>query len=388
MARDRVTVRPRLFRWARTRSGKSLEDLSRSVHKDYPLWEKGEAKPTMRQLEKVSAQTHTGLAYFFLSNPPSDDLPIQDFRTPGSRPVTKPSINLLGAVLLCQSRQAWYRGHMLSMGASPLRFVGSARLETDPDDVAKQIRGQLGLDALQSRPSGSWDRFLRDLVRRIEDVGVLVMMSNKVENKRSRPLNPDEFRGFALVDEYAPVIFVNTADAKAAQLFTLAHELAHVWLGKTAVSNFIPQKAGYRPEEVWCNKVAAEVLVPMERLREAMGGSAARLDADKASRKASALAKRFRVSNLVVIRRLRDAGFISREVFSRLYERSRRAHIASKKGGKFRYSVYTIPMQASYRFTKELVHDTVQGNTLYRDAIYLLSCKKAKKIIELEEKLN
>lgn len=387
MARGRVTVRPEIFRWARTRSGKSLEDLSRSVHKDYPLWESGEAKPTMRQLEKVSEQTHTDLGNFFLRTPLSDDLPIQDFRTLGNRPVTKPSINLLDTVLLCQSRQEWYRSHMLTMGASRLDFVGSARLGSDPDAVAKRIRDRLGLDSLQRRPSVSWDGFLRDLVLRIEDIGVLVMMASKVENKSSRPLDPEEFRGFALVDDCAPVIFVNTADAKAAQLFTLAHELAHVWLGRTAVSNFVPQKSGYRNDEVWCNKVAAEVLVPMDMLKEALGGSVARLDADKASRTVSSLAKRFRVSNLVVIRRLLDAQLISKALFNRLYERSRTA-MPRKKGGKFYFNLHTIPVQASRRFTRELVDDTVRGNTLYSEAMYLLSCKKAKRIIELKEKLK
>ena len=113
----------------------------------------------------------------------------------------------------------------------------------------------------------SWQVAVSELRREIEQLGVMAVINGVVGNNTSRRLSVEEFRGFALTDPYAPLIFVNGADAKSAQMFTLAHELAHVWLGSAGVSGFDGLYPGGTEMEDWCNRTAAEFLSPAQEVR-------------------------------------------------------------------------------------------------------------------------
>ena len=141
---------------------------------------------------------------------------------------------------------------------------------------------------------------------------MLVMVSGVVGSNTRRTLDPDEFRGFALADKLAPLVFINGADTKAAQMFTLAHELAHLWLGESALSNVGADSSPVHNVETWCNGVAAELLVPLPELRRELGHG-------DPLESVAALARTFKVSTLVILHRILDAGRISRERFQRAY---------------------------------------------------------------------
>ncbi len=364
----RVEVQPELLRWARERAGVDLDAL---VHRfpRFAEWESGAARPTFRQLETFAKVTHTPIGYFFLPEPPVERVPIPDFRTIGGEHVGRPSPNLLDTIYICQQRQEWYRDFARSTGADRLAFVGSADATSDMAATAASIRAALGFDIEERRRISTWTEALRRFIEQADALGVLVMVTGVVGSNTRRKLDPEEFRGFALVDDLAPLVFINGADTKAAQMFTLAHELAHIWLGETALSNVEPISAPSRRVEAWCNRVAAEILVPLAALREEY-----RIG-EELEGALNRLARRFKVSTLVILRRLYDAGGLTRDQLRQAYaeELDRLRAIPRSSGGDF---YLTQGARVGKRFARALVVSTLEGQTLYRDAFHLLGFSK------------
>jgi len=365
---NRVEIRPELLRWARERSGYSTEALAPRFPK-LPDWERGEARPTLKQLESYARATHTPIGFLFLEAPPVEEVPIPDFRTVGNAHVGHPSPDLLETLYLCQQRQAWYRDFVLAAGEQRLGLVGSARTTDDVIATATRIRNALEFDLDERRRIPTWTDALRRFIEQADGLGVLVMVSGVVGSNNRRKLDPQEFRGFALADELAPLVFINGADTKAAQMFTLAHELAHVFLGQSAVSDAQALAVPDHPVERWCNQVAAELLVPLASLREEYDRSARLRD------ETNRLARRFKVSTLVVLRRMHDAGGLSREAYWQAYEDelARLRALPKGSGGDF---YLTLGARASKTFARALVISTLEGRTPFTEAFRLLGFKK------------
>ena len=258
----RARVKPELLRWARQRAGMDADKLARRFPK-YHEWESGVAVPTLKQVEKLANVIHAPVGYFFLTRPPHEGLPIPDLRTVGSLPVREPSPNLLSTIYLCQQRQEWYREYARTEGEAPMPFIGSETMASEIERVASRMRDALAFEPPRQAAFPTWTEALRGLIDAADSLGVLVMVNGVVGNNTHRGLDPDEFRGFALVDDLAPLVFINGADTKAAQIFTLAHELAHLWLGESALSDSAPNAVPSHGVEAWCNRVAAEFLVPL-----------------------------------------------------------------------------------------------------------------------------
>ncbi len=378
----RVAIHPEMFRWARERAG--LDSLALAARfKRLEAWEAGEVQPTVRQLEDYARATHAPVGYFFLPEPPVEVLPIPDFRTVANRAIARPSPNLLDMVYACQQRQDWYRDHARVTGQSPLPFVGSLTRATSPVEAAAQLRQVLGFSVEARRACPTWTEALRTFIEQADQAGVMVMVSGVVLNNNTRHLDPQEFRGFALSDEYAPLAFINGADSKAAQMFTLAHELAHLWLGQTALSDVSADVVSDNATEIWCNKVAAELLVPMASfLAELMVDESI---ADTLKR----LARHFKVSSLVILRRLLDAGRIDHNTFFSAYReelaRLREFEARGTGGGDF---YRTTAARVSKRFARALVESTLEGRTLFRDAFHMLGIAKTSTFNELGRSLG
>jgi Zn-dependent peptidase ImmA (M78 family) len=202
-----------------------------------------------------------------------------------------------------------------------------------------------------------------------------------VGSNNRRKLNPEEFRGFALADDLAPLVFINGSDTKAAQMFTLAHELAHLWLGESALSDIEPVSYPSHNIEIWCNQVAAELLVPLSLIREEYQQS------DELRNEVTRLARRFKVSTLVILRRIHDIGALShdelRDAFDEELERLRA--IPKGSGGDF---YLTQAARLSKRFARALVISTLEGHTLYRDAYHLLGFSSLMTFQELGHSLG
>ena len=364
---NRVAVNPKLLRWARERACRSVESLAGKFPK-LQQWENLEVQPTLKQLEGFAKATHTPVGYLFLREPPDERVPIPDLRTVGNERLGRPSPDLLDAIYLCQRRQAWYRDWARSVGEEPRAFVGSVRVESPVKETAAVMRTALGFDLDERRGCPTWTEALRRFIAQAEELGVMVMVSGVVGSNNYRRLDPEEFRGFALADNLAPLVFINGADTKAAQMFTLAHELAHLWLGESALTDVGPASAPRRPIESWCNRVAAELLVPLEVLRE-------ELERGDALTQVPRLARCFKVSTLVILRRLLDARRLARDEFEEAYDAEIAELLARPKtsGG----DVYlTQAARLSRRFARALVASTLEGQTLYRDAFRMLGIAK------------
>lgn len=381
----RVEVKPELLEWACNRSTRSrLGPTAESLERKFPkleAWKQGTVHPTLKQLEAFAKATRTPFGYFFLQTPPTEELPVSDFRTMGDVEVRHPSPDLLDTIYLCQRRQEWFRNEARIAGDAPLDFVGSLTLDDEIEHAAASIRYALGFDIDQRRQEATWTGALRQFIEQVDEVGVLVMVSGVVGNNTSRKLDAEEFLGFALSDPFAPLIFINGADSKSSQMFTLAHETAHVWLGRSGVSN--PEIAIIPDMDIenWCNKVAAEMLVPSDLVRQELNTGTG-LDTE-----VSRLARQFKVSTLVVLRRLHDVKIIDRDKFwSAWWAESERLKQFNKgSGGNYYLSVNA---RASKRFARALATSTSEGRTTFTEAMRLLDIKKVSALEKIAQSLG
>ncbi len=378
----RVDVKPDLLVWARERARIDPDDLSRRFPK-LSEWEAGELQPTLKQLEDYANATHTSLGFLLLPDRPAESVPIPDFRTIGDRTLSRVSADLLDTVYACQQRQDWYRDFARSNREDVVGFVGSVDVGADVVGTASAMREALGFGVEDRRQARTWSEALDLLRDHSEGVGVLVMVNGIVGSNTHRKLDPEEFRGFALADPLAPVVFVNASDTKGAQIFTLAHELAHIWLGESALSDADLAGRSQSPIERWCNQVAAEFLVPLALFERELG------DAPDSTAELDRLARVFKVSTLVVLRRIYDAGKLTWDEYRSSYvaERTRVLSLMGERGsgGNF-YN--TTPVRVSKRFARAVIASTWEGQTMYRDAARLLGFKKLSTLDELGHSLG
>lgn len=376
----RVTLSPETLRWARERAGRTVQDLSGSFPK-LDRWERGEELPTLKQVERFATSVYVPVGYLFLPAPPVESVPMPDLRTVGNLHVGHPCPDLLDTVYMCQQRQEWYRDFARCVGGVPCSFVGAARVSSDVETTAASIRHALGFDLDEHRRMPTWTEPLRHFVEQADSLGILVMCSGVVLNNNHRRLDPEEFRGFAMADDLAPLVFINGADTRVAQMFTLAHELAHIWIGQSAVSDAQASSVPEDAVERWCNRVAAELLVPLRILNSEYG-------AEKEPRaEVERLARRFKVRSLLILRRIPDAGGLTREQFRQAYEAEieRLCALPKGSGGSF---YLTRATRVSKRFAGALVVNTLEGQTLHRDAFRMLGVSKIATFHELERSLG
>lgn len=364
-----IVLHPEVLRWARMRARLEPDALARKLGTSLARvlrWEDdGAISP--KQVEKLARATHTAVGLLYAAEPPVETLPVPDFRTIRDDEVLTPSPDLLDVIDQARQRQDWFRDYLVGSGEDSLEWVASLSIDTAVAVAAGRVRQAMGFDTDLRRSAKTWEEALRLQIALIEEHGLMVMRSGIVGNDTHRPLSPDEFRGFALSDPHAPLIFINAADTKGAQMFTLAHELIHIWAGVSGVSNLEATYPSDRRIERFCNEVAAELLVPTGELREIWRDVRTNADPE------AALTRRFKVSRIVILRRLRDLGIIDFELFMNRYreqqERFRQQQEERPSGGDF-YN--TQRSRTGNRFARALVESALEGRTPYRDALRLL----------------
>ena len=365
--RQQIELKPEVLRWARERAGLTPEQLAEKINvkpERVLEWEiAGEI--SIAQADRLAARTYTPLGYLYLSNPPTESLPIRDFRTRGDDPARRPSVDLLDTVYQMQRRQAWMRDDLIENDEDPLPFVGAYSLIDSHTEVAAAMRATLGLAAGWAKGISTWSDALRFLRNKLDEVGVLVVFSGVVGNSNRRKLDPTEFQGFALVDQYAPLIFVNSADYIAAQMFTLAHEVAHLFINETGLTAFDSLLPADNETERFCDRVAAEFLVPHQELKDAWPA------VQNLDNPYQAIAQEFKVSAIVAARRALDLNLIDRDSFLDFYRDS----MHPVKGGRYTGeggNFWNIQKwRIGPRFAAAVARAAGEGRLLYREAYSL-----------------
>ncbi len=371
--RLQITLQPDVLRWARERAGIDAEQLARKIQVKVERvieWERT-GNISIAQADRLAERTHTPLGLLYLSKPPEDNLPIPDFRTRHADASSlRPSLDLLETVYAMQQRQDWMREELIESGAEPLEFVGACIRAQSHVNVASAMRNVLGIEVGWAANMDSWIAALRFLRNRLDTAGVLVVFNGVVGNSTSRKLDPDEFQGFALVDEYAPLIFVNNADYIAAKMFTLAHELAHLCVGESGVSQFDRLQPSQNDTERFCDQAAAEFLVPESSFRD-FWGLVGRNTLAPTSVPFGSIARQFKVSAIVAARRALDLDLIDLETFFTFYENHKQqggTNRPTTDGGNF-WS--TQRWRIGPRFAAAVVRAAKEGRLTYREACSL-----------------
>lgn len=360
-------INPALMIWSRRRAGLSAAELAQSmiVKEDkVRAWEAGEARPTFRQAQQWADRLHIPFGFLFLKEPPKEVLPLPDLRTVGSAPLQPPSVDLLDTVRDVLRKQEWYLDYLAEQERAELPFVGRFSIASPVARVVADIRAVL--DAPDG-PLGS-EQYMRALINGADAAGILVMRSGIVGCNTHRKLDIGEFRGFAISDKFAPVVFINSADAPSARLFTLLHELAHIWIGSSGISD--AAVISHRRQEAFCNAVAGEFLVPEAQFKALWSETV-----DWRSLLPE-LAAVFHVSRWVIARRACDLGFLSRQNYSDFYVAELNAFRARKNGGGSFYSA--ADAKNSKRFSRAVLSEALSGRMLLREAGKLLGVQPAK----------
>ncbi len=300
---------------------KDLKSKGLTAQERLVKWESGQEKPTLNELELIAKAYRRPLLTFFLSEPPRVVTSLQDFRTFGDRPVAKSSPEFAAFRRQIEVLQKAVRRLVEEAGGKRIEFIGSSTMDVTPVLIAQAIRNQLQFSLTDQQKVLSSEELFNTLRNKIGEAGVFVIRKADLGSAHSKILL-EEFRGLVISDPIAPFIVVNPNDARPALLFTLVHELVHLWLGESGISNFDALKinsSDYQDREVFCNNVAAEFLVPQRVLmmewQDAMHGE---LESTIQS-----LANKFKVSRVVIARRLLDLEQITGDAYWEMYNRWR-----------------------------------------------------------------
>ncbi len=365
-------ITPRLVRWARERHHLSLVEAAEKLHigiDRLEAWENGKGRPTIRQAQELARRLRVPFGYLYLSSPPEESLPIPDLRTVKDQPALPPSADFYDLLSDVISKQEWYREYLEAEGSESLAFVGRYTVQADVETVAEDIRQTIGITQQMRDDAGNPERFLRNFIRNSEDAGILVLRSGIVGNNTQRVLEVTEFRGLVISDNLAPLVFINSRDARTAQVFTLGHEIAHIWVGQTGVSNPKYRNPNEANEiEQYCNAVAAEVLAPKADFLESWNLN------KKVDENVQNLRARYRVSWIVVLRQALNTSLIDHPTYWEHYDNmiNTPPTPSTAKGGDFYNNLLA---RNSVSLTHSVMSALAQGRTTYSEAASLLNVR-------------
>jgi Zn-dependent peptidase ImmA (M78 family)/transcriptional regulator with XRE-family HTH domain len=323
---DRVNIPKERYSWAIQRAGLTVEGYMNS-HPNVPLseWMSGEKEPTVKQLEAFAKSVNVPFGYLFLEKTPKEEVPFPMFRGEAGRS-DHFDLNVYDTVNSLQLRQDWLEDYLQENEIDTCKYIRSVTLQTPVGETVSKLRTMLGLQPRWAFGLVRTEAAVSKMTEALEGAGIFVAYNGVVGNNTRRPISVSECRGFALVNDTAPYIFVNSGDAPTAQLFTLVHETVHLMLGISA-GHAEADTLCHDANEKYCDMVAAEFLVPAAELRSVWNGDI------------KDTARKFRVSELVVARRAHDMGLLTNDEYNVFWMEYRKRPLKKKEresgGGNF-----------------------------------------------------
>lgn len=377
----RLPVAPDVIRWAVDRAGLEPEALDKSLK--VTAWINGDASPTLKQLESFASRVGVPFGYLLLEQRPSIQLPVPDFRVGFTGSLREPSADLSAVLDLSLRRQDWYREYAEDGELDHVSVVGSASGWT-PGETAADMRKRLHFEVKER--TGTWSDTRKHLLRAFESLGGLTVASSMVANNTHRLLDPFEFRGFTLVDPIAPLIFINTNQTLNGQLFTLAHELAHVWRGVSGIGNEEPHVSATTEVEQWCNQTASEFFVPESDL----GKRYSSVEHLPLHEMLDRLAATYRCGTLVVLLALQRDEVREFDDFAGVYDEEQRRlkELASEPSSSGGDHYNNQPFRVGERLSRAVIRDALEGQTTFSEALSLLSMRSMLNFDEYARRLG
>lgn len=368
----KVEVKPAILEWVM--QNVNFENIKTKMKDDFFLWMKDKKTPTFNQLEQFSKATKIPFGYFLLSTPPIEKIELLEYRTVDSLDMEKPSRNLIDTINEMEAVQEWMRDYVKEADLGELDYVGALERNDHIGSIASAIKESLMLSKEWFLDgSDAWDSF-KLLRERLKDIGTIVMMNGIVGSNTHRSLDIKEFRAFTIVDKYAPLIFINANDSYNGRLFSLAHEMTHIWLGVNSFFNDYQHPVNRISSlEILCNAVAAEILVPIKMFNNIWKDD----KTGDIEEKVTNIARYFRCGTTVIARRALDQGFIDKVIYSKLAElaiakyREKRSEQGS--GGDY-YN--TLKTRIDKRLVLALSNSVYEGKTTFIEAFRLTNTSR------------
>lgn len=376
MQTNEAFITPSVLEWAIKRAGVSVE----SIHKKAEQWVSGKARPTFKQAVDIAKTLQIPFGYLWLKEPPKEQEIIPDLRTIGNGGLAQMPLELKTAVNDVKQKQEWFKEYAKTNGILKCEAIGRFKGSDDTQKIADDVTARLEIQDLVGSGCDK-DRMLKNLIEKIEKLGILVMRNSILRGNTKKKLNLDTFRGFAIFDEFAPLIFINTNDSKAGQIFTLMHEVAHLWIGQSGISDLDIRENN--KIELACNEIAAKILMPKTKIQKAFE----EFDDDG---KIERIADRFSVSALAVLNRLRSLNLLAPSEYRELYdaELEKFSRIPKKKSKGAPPPEVMVKVRNGYLFTFAVTSSVLNGDETYTNGANLLGFKNTDLINKVAQEVK
>lgn len=376
MRTNEAFITPSVLEWAIKRAGVSAE----SIHKKAEQWVSGKARPTFKQAVDIAKTLQIPFGYLWLKEPPKEQEIIPDLRTIGNGGLAQIPLELKTVVNDVKQKQEWFKEYAKTNGILKCEAIGRFKGSDDTQEIADDVTARLKIQDLVGSGCDK-DRMLKNLIEKIEKLGILVMRNSILRGNTKKKLNLDTFRGFAIFDEFAPLIFINTNDSKAGQIFTLMHEVAHLWIGQSGISDSDIRENN--KIELACNEIAAKILMPKTKIQKAFR----EFDDD---RWLECIADRFSVSTLAVLNRLRSLSLLVPRRYQELYnaELERLSRIPKTRPSGAPPPEVMVRVRNGYLFTFVVTSSVLSGDETYTNGASLLGFKNTDLINKVAKEIR